>query len=727
MGIQKHTFVPQSSDIVRVLSLPRRDWTQGAEELAIRCTDALRTERACAGCGQQRGEHFRVPQHMGDARAPIGPDGLKPCPLKRVPLSLFTHQAAGLVNVAWSSGGMFPIGVGRGKTLFGFCIVTVLESIRPLLVLQAGLIEKAKRNLLELSLYWRIPNWIKIISYEVLGRVSGRLELIKYQPDLIIFDEVHKIKSRKAAVTKRVERYVMHHHTHALPSLASAGPLPYHGNPLPTPADLRAPAPAMSVAPVAANDGGAAHAHDRTCELCKDRITPKGFGPHGLRVVGMSGTITTQTPKDFAHIAHMCLPGGAAPVPSTFVELERWHLALGASVSELSRIEPGALLQFCDARESGLETMRAARQGFARRLHETPGIVGTQDDGVRASLQITPHYAPASAAIDDAFAMLRGDKTRCQVNWDFESLAKGDPKYIGDPRYAGWRLPDGFELVDGVEVYRHALELALGFYYVWDPRPPAEWFEARLYWKRFVRGQIKLGQLDSELEVANAAHAIVCTIDDIRFRAGDAPHVNVAIGKAHPYDHWVAIRDRYPRAKKAVWVCDSVLKDGEAWLHSQQRGILWTAHVAFGQALSQMSGVPYFGEQGRDPRGNYIDDANGPIIASLKANETGRDLQFKWDQNLFMTAMADGAENQQALARTHRIGQDADVVGAAYFMACIEHAIAFESAQNRARYIEDMMRERQRLNFADVLIPSASEQFEKQGTGTALLRWDKFS
>lgn len=719
--------VPPSSDILRVLGLPRRDWRLGAEALAQRATDLLRTDKACACCGGMRA-HSRVAPERGNPADRIGPDGLRPCKLRHIPLSLYPHQALVLIEAAQNSGALVPVGVGRGKTLIGFLLVTVLQSVRPLLVLQAGLIEKAKLNLAALAPYWKIPNHIKMISYEVMGRVSGKEELIRYQPDLIVCDEVHRLKSRKAAVTKRFDRFIVHHHTHKLPPVGA--PLPYAGSTIP------------AAAIVLGNGGEAAKEH-RECELCKARIAPKGFGPFGLRVVGMSGTITTQTPKDFAHIAHWCLPGGRAPVPSTYVELDRWHNALGVNVSEFARLMPGELIRFCDSRENGLEPTQAARVGFGRRMFETPGIVGTNDDNVKASLQISAwepaglggRTYPESAAIDDAFAMLRGDEARCTVVYGNEGA-----EVTGDPKYMGGKLPpcenyeQGWELVDGVEVYRHALELSLGFFYIWKDPPPAYWLEARRFWKKFVRSIVGLGKIDSELECAQAAHRFQRTIDDMLAADGKDPHKDPAIGGAHPYDHWVRVRESYKKEQKAVWICDSVLKSCADWLHSNSRGILWTSHIAFGRKLEEFCGVPYFAQEGRDSRGRVLDECaqsanafGGPIIASLGANKTGRDLQFKWDSNLIMHPMSDGAEAQQQLARTHRDGQDSDTVTAELFMGCVEHAAAFELAQTRARYIEDISQERQRLNFADVLVPSCGEITSRSNhiSGPESFRWWK--
>ena len=43
----------------------------------------------------------------------------------------------------------------------------------------------------------------------------------------------------------------------------------------------------------------------------------------------------------------------------------------------------------------------------------------------------------------------------------------------------GWRTPDDWDLMMATEVWRVANELALGLHYVWDPRPPEEWRNAR--------------------------------------------------------------------------------------------------------------------------------------------------------------------------------------------------------------------------------------------------------
>jgi hypothetical protein len=83
------------------------------------------------------------------------------------------------------------------------------------------------------------------------------------------------------------------------------------------------------------------------------------------------------------------------------------------------------------------------RRGYARRLRETPGIVVTTDDTVRASLAISGFDPPASPAIDDAFLMLRGDSPKGPR---IVLTPQGEVEIPGDPRYSGWKLPNGHAL-----------------------------------------------------------------------------------------------------------------------------------------------------------------------------------------------------------------------------------------------------------------------------------------
>jgi hypothetical protein len=245
-------------------------------------------------------------------------------------------------------------------------------------------------------------------------------------------------------------------------------------------------------------------------------------------------------------------------------------------------------------------------------------------------------------------------------------------------------------------VWRHARELALGFYYVWDPWPPREWLEARAVWAAFVREEIKHGTLDSELDVA------------------------LAYPNAPEYLQWVAIRDTFKPNKRAVWICDSIVNAAAEWMDRHPHGIVWSEHIAFGERLEQVSRRPYFGRKGQDRSGRPIESATGPVVASKHANKKGRNLQHEWFDNLITSCPSDGAELEQLLGRTHRDGQLADTVTADIYFGCIEHVGAFWTARDRARYIEDTSGNEQKLCYADLTLPTLAEFVNRPGP-----RWQK--
>lgn len=125
--------------------------------------------------------------------------------------TLLPAQALSLVE-AFTAGGLFaPLPVGSGKTLLSLLLPVFLTAKKPILIVPAAL---ARKTLLERSRYeqqWRLPGNLRILSYERLSRESAARELEDYAPDALIFDECHKLKNPRAAVTRRVSRYLSAH------------------------------------------------------------------------------------------------------------------------------------------------------------------------------------------------------------------------------------------------------------------------------------------------------------------------------------------------------------------------------------------------------------------------------------------------------------------------------------------------------------------------------------
>jgi hypothetical protein len=555
MSLLYNRTVRHTDDLDRILALPRRNQTalEFGESIKDRLTALLKT-----------------------------PHGTQ---------SLRAVQAAALYEIG-THGGLFgPIPVGHGKTLISLMAPYVLDAVKPLLVLPAALLKKTRNEMAKYAEHWKVPT-IQMISYELLGRVNYSTFLAEQNPDLIIFDEVHRAKNKKAAVTRRLIRY-----------LRSA--------------------------------------------------------PH-TKVVALSGTIMRKSLLDFGHILRWCLKD-KAPIPSTDHELEEWAQALDERVEEYERAELGALKAF----SNGVDDIDAVRRGFKERLVSTPGVVAVgvgEDDLVECSLRVSALKYSVSDTTESHFSKLRNDML----------------------------TPDDWQLMQAVDVWRHARELALGLHYVWDPRPPDPWRNARRDWNAFVRETLsKSRTLDSELQVVQACDS------------GRLP--NEAL------EAWRAIRDTFTPNVKAIWHDASALRVCLDWM--KEPGIVWTEHDLFARRLAELSGCKYYGAKGLTDRGEFIDDAS-PLqaaIVSIDANKEGRNLQHKWYRNL-VTAPPEGADVwQQMLGRTHRPGQIADEVEVDVLLGCKEHANAWRRALSAAEAIRDTTGAESKLLLADTDWPSEDE------------------
>lgn len=506
-------------------------------------------------------------------------------------MSLRPIQAQALYEIAKHKGLFGPIRVGGGKTLISLLTPFVLGEERAVLLLPAALRDKTERERRQLAKHWRVSRGLRILSYEEMGREAQANALEFYRPRLIIADEAHRLKNKRAGVTRRIVRYMREHpETH---------------------------------------------------------------------FVAISGTMIKNSLRNFAHIlrwTHKAL----APVPESEGELEEWADALDEDSNMFTRSRPGVLLRLAEPEDvvPG-DDLRTARRGFQRRLLETPAVVATQGEQVACSLYIEAREFKPNAVTDANFQRLRST----------------------------WETPDGWALSQAVDVWRHARELALGLHYAWDPRPPQEWLNARREWAAFVRETLSHSRsLDTELQVAKACAS--GQLDDSAFRA------------------WQDIRDTFRINSKPVWHDDAALVSCEAWLKGGP-GIVWVEHTFFGDELERRTGVPYYREGGLNKAGQPIEthDPKRPLIASVAANATGRNLQA-WARNLVTSCPGGAVVWEQLLGRTHRDGQTADQVEVEVLFACIEHANAWERALAEARMTEDTMGQPQKILFADAVFPS---------------------
>ena len=163
--------VARTPEVKRIAALPRRVWSEeAATALAAMLTRELKTPRGTM--------HLR----------PV--------------------QAIALYE-AMERGGLFgPMRVGSGKTAVTLLCPLVLEAKRPLLLIPASLVEKTQRDRDMLAEHWRLPTNMQVVSYEMLGLVQSAQKLEYIRPDLIVGDEIHMLKNRRAGRTRRVIRFM---------------------------------------------------------------------------------------------------------------------------------------------------------------------------------------------------------------------------------------------------------------------------------------------------------------------------------------------------------------------------------------------------------------------------------------------------------------------------------------------------------------------------------------
>jgi hypothetical protein len=510
-------------------------------------------------------------------------------------MSLRPLQAFSLSEV-YDYGGLFcPMPVGAGKTLVSLLAPRILEAQRPLLIVPANL--RAKTVDHDIPFYrkhWRVHPRLRVISYSKLSRAPGVTETV-----------------------------VQDENGDALPS----GVL----------WDLQ---PDVIICDEIHHLKNPKSARTRRF-LRYFRAKPE------TTLIALSGTMTRKSLRDYWHIIQLCLPNGC-PLPTSWTTAQDWADALDADVPEDKRVAPGALLEFCAEGEN-------VRQGFRRRLMETPGVIGAmgisafgdeEEPGIELH-EVEPPTVPPE--VESAFEQLR----------------------------ATWSTPGGEEISDGMSLWRHASSLAYGYYtrWVWpNDEPDVEWLEKRKAWKKFVRETLKNNRrgLDSELQVANACDAMEYD--------------------SHERREWLEVRDRHGPTgppTEAVWISDWLVQHAAAF---QDAHIIWTRSPAVGERIAAAAGIPYFGA-GNDGINDY---EGSRFVASIQSHGTGKNLQ-RYSKNLFVGMPYGGADWQQTMGRTHRPGQLEDVVQYFTYLHCKELWNGLQKALNEARYIEDTTEDRQKL------------------------------
>jgi hypothetical protein len=400
------------------------------------------------------------------------------------------------------------------------------------------------------------------------------------------------------------------------------------------------------------------------------------------RFVGLSGTITRKSLKDYQALSELALKN-YSPLPRSWSDLNDWSEAIDVSDDPMP---PGVLRRFCTSEErqriddpenGSNEVKRAAaheavRAGFRRRLVETPGAVATEEGALGTSLVLHGLRPLVPTLVRDALERLR-------YRWEIS----------------------GEELTNALDLSRYARQLASGFYYKWswpleirpDGTPDNEWLEARAAWHKEVREVLKrsIRGMDSPLLVTRAVHE--------------------GTFKSDTWDAWAAVKERYAAypnglpPRESVWLSEFLVDEAHAWIEKNvtktEPIIIWAGWTELAEKIAAKGGYPHFGGGANASRDLAVVNVKKTpvIVASIKAHSVGKNLQA-FSRNLILNTPSAGAEYEQLLARSHRPGQEADEVSAHIFLHTLELEDAFKSALNDARYIEQSSGQRQKLTYA---------------------------
>lgn len=374
--------------------------------------------------------------------------------------------------------------------------------------------------------------------------------------------------------------------------------------------------------------------------------------------VAASGTLTRTSILDFAHLIRWALGPAQSPAPFHRRELQSWASYLDAKDTD---VQAGALIALADPPSTATPDVRSrVRSGFGRRLAETFGVVATHDNpnDIGCSLQIrhVRHVPPPD--LQAALASLR----------------------------AKWETPDGQPCFDGKDIQRHARELALGFFYRWNPRPPKDWLEKRKAWSCECRKVLSTNQRGLDTKLAVSQH--------LELYPDDYPNATLA------HREWLLVRPTFEPQNEAVWISDWGIRRVEEW--ARKPGIIWTEHRSFADRLERDLGISYYGQGGLNRYGQPIEahPVDTPCVASIKANSTGRNLQH-WSRALVVSPGMNAALWEQNLGRLHRDGQKADVVEYDVFILTPEHEMAWNEALAMSEFQETVMQQEQKLIYAD--------------------------
>lgn len=368
-------------------------------------------------------------------------------------------------------------------------------------------------------------------------------------------------------------------------------------------------------------------------------------------VVAMSGTLTSRSLWDFAHLAEMAL-GERAPVPLSWGNLTSWALCVDAKPrpgeypmgSDWQRVRP-----LCEAYGAPCDR-EGARTAFQSRLTSAPGVLSTEGGSFQGGLEIHSIW-PSSVP----------------------SSIRRHLKDLEDK----WELPDGTPLTTNLELSRARTQISQGWYYrtKWPDGPDREWLKRRSEWSQACARVVRT-------RGANGAHL------DTPAQVIDALE-HLPSGVRCAYDRWTEVMDRWnlDTMRETVWLHTYLVQDVAQRTSKGPPTLVWYDSHAMRDALSEFMPVVPEGEPPSKVR---------TCAVSIWSHATGMNLQ-SFSHNLILAPFQSGTRWEQLLGRTHRPGQESDTVEVQVYTHVARFVELLRGAHAQSEYIQQTTGQPQKL------------------------------
>ena len=547
-------------------------------------------------------------------------------------------QSAALKAVKECLGGFFPIGVGHGKSLIALLAGTVLDAKCTIIFVPASTVKTLEKTRDDFSKHFRMPENLHILSYARLSRPEGTAILDKLRGDTpakdvcIVCDEVHRVKRKEAARTKRLLYWFKEN--------------------------------------------------------------------EDARFVGLSGTITSKSIKDFSHLLLLALRS-QSPLPLRQTDLDLWAASLDVESYETRQARERAAMNGRNYTQESIEALKPIREWaekhgfeppqneqpnqnvsafaqsfgvgrvtkgamtkhtrrcFAHRLRKSPGVVATQDTSANASLYIRKNES-VYLTKDIRDAMRDAEENNA--------------------------TPSGEAFETDLAAWRCFRQLSWGYYLEWDwgaTGPDYGWLWARKYWNTNLYRELKYRSrpgYDSKLLVIRQIQR----------------EIEAGQGRREIHNAWQAWdQERHKKTPPtvAIWIDDDPYI---RTLHDIHQGpshkAIWVDSQEM-QDRAKQEGYTVYGA------GKEIPDHPHTAVLSIAAHGIGKNL-VQWNSAHVLTWQSDGTAIEQLIGRHHRPGQQADEVWFNVYTHTEILKKALTDSYVRSAYIKEITGNDQKLLLA---------------------------